>query len=185
MLNKIPPLVSCDPRVSIGSYTYGSPKFLMWSDTDRISIGSFCSIADEVVIIAGGEHNQNWVTTYPLRIGFGNELSNLDGHPKSKGAISIGHDVWIGYGATILSGVSVGSGAIIGARSVVTKNIPSYAVVAGNPAKIIKYRFSKRQIKKLLEINWWEWPIEKIELLQAKLSCNLTDSLLDSLIHGG
>jgi acetyltransferase-like isoleucine patch superfamily enzyme len=80
----------------------------------------------------------------------------------NKGNISIGHDVWIGHGATIVSGVKIGHGAVVGAQAVVAKNVPDYAVVVGNPAQVIKYRFESSAIEALLNINWWDWPDEKI-----------------------
>lgn len=155
-------LTSDDPRVEVGHYTYGDPKFLMWSDRECIRIGKFCSIADDVTIFGGGEHRTDWVTTYPLRIIFGEKGAGSDGHPHTKGATTIGDDVWLGNGATILSGVTIGSGAVIGARSVITRDVPPYAIVAGNPGRVIRMRFSSEQIDNLLSMAWWDWPIEKI-----------------------
>lgn len=179
----IPTLTSNDPRITVGRLTYGNPLFMLWTNDDSVSIGSFCSIAERVVFVAGGEHNQNWATTYPLRIAFGDELSSKDGHQASKGAIIIGHDVWIGFGATILSGVKIGSGAIIGAGSVVASDVPPYAVVAGNPAKTIKYRFSEEYIKKLMQICWWNWPIDVIKKNQAILSNTVSGSSLVAMLE--
>lgn len=136
---------------------------MLWADDERIEIGSFCSIAQNVTIFAGGEHNLNWVTTYPLRIAFGHSLAEQAGHPRTKGRTTIGNDVWIGYGTTVLSGVTIGDGAVIGAGTVVVKDVPPYAIVAGNPAKLIRCRFDEVTITKLLEIAWWTWPLEKIE----------------------
>ncbi|MDR7135224.1 acetyltransferase-like isoleucine patch superfamily enzyme [Lysobacter niastensis] len=158
----IPPLVSDDPRVSIGRYTYGNATFKLWLEEESVRIGSFCSIADDVLIFGGGEHRPDWVTTYPLRIAFGDPLAGLDGHPATKGPTVIGNDVWIGHGARILSGVVIGDGACIGAGAVVTKPVPAYAVVAGNPAEVKRLRFSPPQVEQLLRIRWWDWPIEAI-----------------------
>lgn len=158
----IPPLISTDPRVTVGRFTYGSPALKLWSDDESVSIGAFCSIAEEVVILGGGEHRMDWVTTFPLRIAFADPLSGRDGHPANKGPTVIGNDVWISYGATILSGVRVGHGAVIGARAVVTRDVPDYAVVAGNPAQVVKMRFTPSQIERLLAVSWWDWSIEKI-----------------------
>lgn len=158
-------------NISVGRYTYGSPKCLTWSGEERIRIGSFCSIADEVSIFGGGEHRTDWITTFPLRIMFGLPGAWNDGIPCAKGETIVGNDVWIGYGAMILSGVTVGDGVVIGAGSVVTKDVPPYTIVGGNPAKFVKSRFDDETKKELLKIKWWEWPIEKI-LNNVTLLCS-------------
>lgn len=161
--SRIPQLQSPDARIEVGRFTYGTPNFRIWASNERIKIGAFCSIADDVTIFGGGEHRSDWVSTFPLRIAFGHALAERDGHPASKGPTCIGNDVWIGHGAVILSGVVIGDGAIIGAGSVVSRNVPPYAIVAGNPARFIRSRFSDVQIEALLEIAWWSWPVELIE----------------------
>ena len=148
----IPPLVSPDSRITVGENTYGSPAFWLWHESERIQIGRYCSFAGEVAILGGGEHRVDWVTTYPLRVLFDDPLANKDGHPASKGPTIIGNDVWVGYRVTILSGVKIGDGAVIAAGAVVTKDVPPYAIVGGNPAKLIKYRFSP-EISEALEIS--------------------------------
>lgn len=148
--------------MTVGAYTYGTPALKMWSEEERIRIGAFCSIADGVSIFGGGEHNTHWVTTFPMRIAFGDALAGRDGHPASKGETVVGNDVWIGDGAVILSGVSIGNGAIIGARAVVSRNVPAYHVVAGNPARVVRPRFSQSTIAALERIKWWDWPIARI-----------------------
>jgi acetyltransferase-like isoleucine patch superfamily enzyme len=161
--SQIPELTPSDSRVSIGRFTYGNPQFMLWSETERIQIGAFCSIADQVVIFGGGEHRVDWVTTFPLRIAFDAPLAGKDGHPASKGATKIGNDVWIGFRAMVLSGVTIGDGAVIGAGAVVTADVAAYAIVAGNPAKVIRYRFTSGEIEKLLSLRWWEWDTDKIK----------------------
>lgn len=163
MKSKIPELITTDNRVTIGRFTYGSPEFMLWDESECIQIGSFCSIANEVAIFGGGEHHIDWVTTFPIRIAFGDPLAGKDGHPTSKGITRIGNDVWIGFRSIVLSGVTIGDGAVLGAGTVVTSDVPPYAVVAGNPAKIIRYRFAEDVIQKLLKIRWWEWDIDKIK----------------------
>ncbi len=134
-----------------GIGTYGNPKVLFDSKAN-LKIGKFCSISDDVTIFLGGEHETNTSSCYPF---------TLKNH-QTKGNVTIGNDVWIGQYSTILSGVNIGDGAIIGANSLVTKDVPPYAVVGGNPAKLIKYRFDEETIEKLLELKWWDWDINKI-----------------------
>lgn len=160
--SRLPPLTSDRPNIEVGRYSYGSPRLLTWTDDDRITIGSFCSIADDVTIMGGGEHRSEWITTYPLRIAFGLPRASHDGHPATKGETRIGNDVWIGYGATILSGVTVKDGAVVGAGTVVSNDVDPYTVVIGNPARVLRHRFDKDTIEALLKIRWWDWPIEKI-----------------------
>lgn len=153
------------PNVKVGDYTYsaGIPDLIAYLPTDTIEIGKFCSLANGAIVFGGGEHRSDWLSTYPFRIAFGDPLANEDGHPASKGPTIIGNDVYIGYQAIILSGVKVGDGAVIGAGSVVTQDVPDYAIVGGNPARVIKMRMTDVQIKNMLEIKWWDWPIEEIK----------------------
>lgn len=174
----IPPLTSDDPRISIGRFTYGGAGFKLWSAGERVLVGAFCSFAEGVLIFGGGEHRVDWVTTHPLRIAFNSPGAGEDGHPHSKGTTKIGNDVWMGHGALILSGVTVGDGACVGAGAVVSKDVPPYSIVAGNPAKVVRLRFSERQIEQLLQIAWWNWPIEKIQRFESLLC----DSDIDAFI---
>jgi len=150
--------------ISIGEHSYGFHDVYFWNNETKLEIGKYCSIAEGVLFILGGEHRADWVTTYPFSA-FPNEWEsarNITGHPASKGDIVIGNDVWIGNGALILSGVTIGHGAIIGAKSVVTKDIEAYGIYAGNPAKLIRYRFDQNVREKLLKLAWWDWKHEKI-----------------------
>ena len=150
-------------RFKIGDWTYGSPAVLEFGEDGTFMTGRFCSIAAGVTILLGGEHSSDWVTTYPFSA-ICEEACSFKSHPrKSKGPVVIGNDVWIGFGATILSGVTIGSGAVVGAGSLIVKDVPPYAIVAGNPARVLRYRFTEEQISALLEICWWDWPIEKIQ----------------------
>lgn len=149
-------------NISIGDFTYGKPQIVIYSKNDVCEIGRYCSIAKEVTIMGGGDHRTDWVTTYPLREIFDLPGANQSGHPVTKGPTIVGNDVWIGRGAVILSGVTVGDGAVVGAYAVVTKDVPPYSIVAGNPARHIRFRFDEEQIKKLLAIRWWDWPLEKV-----------------------
>lgn len=143
----------------IGDHTYGKPNVYDWSDGGKLLIGKYTSIADEVTILLGGNHRTEWLTTYPFSAlpERWPSAKDIKGHPYSKGDVVIGNDVWIGNGATILSGVTIGDGAVIAARAVVSKNVEPFTIVAGNPAKVIKKRFSKKVIKRLLSLRWWDW----------------------------
>lgn len=142
---------------SMGRGSYGNPEVRSWGEGARLEIGAFCSFAQGVKIMLGGEHRPDWVTTYPFTVFHPNYCNGITGHPKTKGNVVIGNDVWVAEDALILSGVTIGDGAVVGARAVVTKNVPPYAIVAGNPARIIKYRFDDETIQKLLAIKWWNW----------------------------
>lgn len=145
----------------IGEWTYGNPQVLSWGEKSTLKIGKFCSIASDVTIFLGGNHRADWVTTYPFNIFF-SKANHLNGHPTTNGDVIIGNDVWIGRSATILSGIEIGNGAIVGANSLVTKSVDPYTIVGGNPAKVIRKRFSDENIESLLNISWWNWDINKI-----------------------
>ena len=148
-------------KYEIGEWTYGDPKVLDWGEGATLKMGKFCSIGGGVVIFLGGEHRINRISTYPWA-GVFPYFKNTEHVNATKGDVIIGNDVWIGDRATILSGVSIGNGAVIGASAVVTKDVSPYAVVAGNPAKLIKFRFEQDVIDSLKKIQWWDWPLEKI-----------------------
>ena len=164
-----------NPNIIVGDYTYyddfetvenfeKNVKYLFDFTGDKLIIGKFCMIASDVTFIMNGaNHLNDAISTYPFAV-FGDAWSNaMEGKEYPyKGDTLIGNDVWIGYGATIMPGVTIGDGAIIATKSVVTKNVAPYSIVGGNPAKEIRKRFSEAEIKELLEIKWWNWPIEKI-----------------------
>src|SRR5512139_2451343 len=117
-------------RYQIGNHTYGRPKVVSWGEGTFLRIGKYCSIGTNVTIFLGSEHRIDWVSTYPFPF-LWKEARSIPGHPFTKGDVSIGNDVWIGFGTTILSGVTVGDGVAIGACSLVTKDVPSYAIIGG------------------------------------------------------
>lgn len=122
-------------KVTVGKYTYGPIKALSFgNNNEKLVIGSFCSIAKEVTFLLGGAHNYQTLSTYPFPVKWFSEDT------PSKGPIIIDDDVWIGYKATILSGVHIGQGAVIAAGAVVTKDVPAYSIVGGVPAKVIKFK---------------------------------------------
>lgn len=145
----------------IDEWTYGTPRVWSWNEDATLKIGKFCSIAAGVEIFLGGEHHTDWISTYPFNIAI-NGISGIHGHPYTKGDVIIGNDVWIGHGALILSGIKIGNGSVIAAKSVVTKDVDPYSIVAGNPARLIRFRFSKEVIEALERIEWWNWPLSQI-----------------------
>lgn len=162
------------PTIEVGDYTYyddpnGVERFeenvLYHFDFvgDRLVIGRFCSIAAETrFIMNGGNHATTWFTTFPFPV-FGNgwEAAAPESWPY-RGDTVVGHDVWIGYGVTVMPGVTIGNGAIIATQSVVTRDVEPYAVVGGNPAEVIRYRFDPDVRARLEEIGWWDWDVAKI-----------------------
>lgn len=136
--------------VTVGNYSYGTLNVYAVNKNSRLKIGSCCSIAPEVIFLLSTDHKVNSMSTFPFNaICSGGKIEAI-----SKGDIIIEDDVWIGYGAKIMSGVTVGQGAVIAAGTVVTKNVPPYAIVGGVPGKIIKYRFSEELISELIKIDY-------------------------------
>lgn len=181
-----------NPNIIVGDYTYyddfenvenfeKNVKYHFDFISDQLIIGKFCMIASDVkFIMNGANHLTDSLSTYPFAI-FGNGWENaMEGktYPQ-KGDINIGNDVWIGYNATIMSGVTIGDGAIIAANSTVIKDVEPYSIVGGNPAKEIKKRFSKAVILKLLELQWWNWDIEKI----TRNIQNLTGAEIEKIVE--
>lgn len=178
------------PNITIGDYTYyddaddptGFEKnnvlFNYPEFGDRLIIGKFCSIASGTKFIMGpANHRIGSVTTYPFSVFGGAWSENNPEHMSQlpfKGDTIIGSDVWIGRECVIMPGVKIGDGSIVGAYSVVTRDVPAYSVVGGNPAKTIKKRFSDELIQLLLKLRWWDLDVEKItELLPILCDCNL------------
>ena len=124
-------------------------------------VGSFCSIAPEQNVFVGGNHRTDWATTFPFghafRERFPAAVERAAGNPTTKGRVVIENDVWIGLGCTIMSGVTIGSGSVIATKSVVTKDVPSYAIVGGNPARLIRMRYPDSIVSRLLELQWWSY----------------------------
>lgn len=158
----------------IGRFTYGFKKMrvVQFREGAKLKIGSFCSIATGLTIMLGGNHRVDWATTFPFGHIFANELGGGDiiGHPQSKGDVIIGNDVWLGQNTTIMSGITIGDGAVVAANSNVVKDIGEYEVWGGNPAKFIKHRFDDEIIDKLLSIKWWDCSIQKVKRIAPLLS---------------
>jgi acetyltransferase-like isoleucine patch superfamily enzyme len=171
------------PQYEFGKWTYGIPKIYSWGEGTTLKVGAFRSIADDVRIFLGGEHRVDWVTTYPFCV-FWEAAKHIPGHPSSKGDVIIGNDVWIGHGATILSGIRVGDGAVIGAYSVVTKDVRPYHIVSGNPARRIRQRFDDATVGRLLGIAWWQWEDSRIQKAIPYLSTQDTTTFLNLFESG-
>ena len=173
--------------LKIGDYTYGRPKVA--GNISDVTIGKFCSIADGVWINAGMDHNVKNVSTYPFcspripTVGNGpvkfDECRGIGGHPISKGPVVIGNDVWIGQNAMIMSGVSIGDGAVVAAGAVVIEDIPPYALCAGNPGAVRKKRFPDGVVERLLEIRWWDWDISEIRKASPLLASEDMEKFLE------
>ena len=139
-------------QIEIGDYTYGKIYCMCYGEGPKLKIGSYCSIAPEVTFVLNADHNTELVSTYPFESKLHLGIKNND--LCSKGDIVLDDDVWVGYRSTILSGVHIGQGSIVSAGSVVTKDVPPYAIVGGVPAKVIKYRFDENTIKRMLKIDY-------------------------------
>ena len=171
--------VVTDPGISVGEYTMYNdfvhdPRDFQRNNVlyhypvnhDRLVIGKFCSIAcGAKFLFNSANHAMGSLSTYPFPLFFeewGLDKAQVADAWDNKGDIVVGNDVWIGYEAVILAGVTIGDGAVIGARAVVTKDVPPYAVVGGVPAKPIRRRFPEETVAKLLALGWWDWPAERI-----------------------
>jgi acetyltransferase-like isoleucine patch superfamily enzyme len=143
---------------AIGAYSYGRPKVRFPESGRQLTIGRYCSIADKVEILLGGDHRLDWVSTYPFAAmaGLWPGAQASEDYHASRGDVTIGNDVWLGSGCLILSGVTIGHGAVVAAHAVVTRDVPDYAVVAGNPGRIIRRRFGPEIVAGLLEAAWWD-----------------------------
>lgn len=174
-----------------GKHTYGpEPQIMGVQEIARGSkIGRYCSIADNLQFIVKGTHMINWVTTYPFQEIWGidvplyeiNGIKGRAGDPIVDGLnspITIGNDVWIASNVKIKQGVTIGDGAILATECFVTKDVPPYAVVGGNPAKIIKYRFTEEQINELLQIRWWNWNDEEVKQAVPLLASSNIDEFI-------
>ena len=172
--------VITDANIEVGDYTMyndfaNDPRDFQKNNVlyhypinrDRLFIGKFCSIAcGTKFIFTSANHKLGSLSTYPFPLFFEEwdlDKANVTDSWDNKGNIVIGNDVWIGFEAVVMQGVTIGDGAIVGARAVVTKDVPPYSIVGGVPAKPIRKRFSEEIISRLLKIKWWEWPDEKIK----------------------
>ena len=164
--------VVSDPNIEVGEWTIyndfaADPVDFERNNGDRLVIGKFCSLACGArFLFNSANHTLKSLSTYPFPIFWGEEWgidkSEVASAWDNRGDIVVGNDVWIGYEAVVMAGVTIGDGAIVASRAVVTRDVPPYAIVGGVPAKVIKYRFDPATVESLLAIKWWEWPAETI-----------------------
>ncbi len=180
-----------NPNIIVGDYTYyddfenvenfeKNVKYHFDFVGDKLTIGKFCMIASDVTFIMNGaNHLTDAISTYPFAIfGEGWEKAMEGREYPRKGDILVGNDVWIGYNATIMAGVTIGDGAIIATNATVVKDVAPYSIVGGNPAKEIRRRFSDEMIAKLLELRWWNWEVERITANVGALTGNRWEDLV-------
>ena len=180
-----------NPLIEVGDFTYyddfedvanfeKNVKYLFDFTGDKLVIGKFCMLASGVTFIMNGaNHLTDAVSAYPFAIfGSGWERAMEGKTYPNKGNTVVGNDVWIGYNAVIMPGIKIGDGAVIGSCSVVTRDVAPYSIVGGNPARVLRRRFTEAQIETLLEIGWWNWEIEKITRNIALLTGNDIEALL-------
>lgn len=157
--------------VSFGEGSYGTPRVLTFRGSEaRLVVGPYVSITTGATIVLGGNHPTSWVSLYPFRARLNLPGAYTDGMPKTRGDVVIGADAWIGHEALIMSGVHIGVGAVVAARAVVSESVPDFAVVAGSPARVVKFRFPEDVRRRLLATRWWDLPREKVLDLVPLLS---------------
>ncbi|MAZ17334.1 MAG: acetyltransferase [Ahrensia sp.] len=175
------------PNIEVGDYTYYSDfepvddyaariaPYIYPGSPERLVIGKFVQMANGVrFITASANHPMKEFSTYPFAVFNPDTMTAYVDEVAGHGDTVVGNDVWLGYGATVLPGVTIGDGAIIGAKAVVSRDVPPYAVVAGNPAEVRRMRFDAATVKALLEISWWDWEIERIERARPAIEgCDL------------
>ena len=163
--------------INIGNHTYGPVDVLTFALSDiKLYIGSFCSIAQNVKFLTAGEHILNCISSFPIKNYFNTDYKvNIK---TSKGDIVVDDDVWIGYGATILSGVHIGQGAVIGANTTVAKDVPPYAIYAGN--RIVRYRFPEDTIEKLIKFDYNKLTEEDIKNNMDLLYKEIDDNFFET-----
>lgn len=156
------------PNYRIGIGTYGMPQVHDWNEGSTLRIGNYCSIAGNVQIFLGGQHRLDWVSTYPFPA-YLPEASHIEDYKGTRGDVVIGSDVWLCANCTILSGVTIGHGAVIASGAVISRDVEPYAIMAGNPAKRVRWRFDEETRQALLESAWWDWPEAEIRQIVDKL----------------
>ncbi|AZQ65894.1 CatB-related O-acetyltransferase [Silicimonas algicola] len=177
------------PRIEVGDYTYAfendppddwiarKAPYIFPFSAEKLVIGKFCQIASGArFITASANHRYDGISSFPFAI-FGGPTVGRPSMPTSFSDTIVGHDVWLGDAATILPGARIGSGVIVGAGAVVSGSIPDYAIVAGNPGRVLRRRFTDGQIDRLMRIAWWDWPIDRILAHESEICGGDVDAL--------
>jgi acetyltransferase-like isoleucine patch superfamily enzyme len=167
------------PQYETGIGTYGIPHVHDWAEGSTLRIGSYTSISAEVHIFLGGHHRTDWISCFPFPA-YIEEVKGIQDFGGTRGDVNIGSDVWLAYGCTILSGVTIGHGAVVAARAVVSRDVAPYAIVAGNPARVVGWRFGQGVRDALLKSAWWTWPEPEVRRV-AELLCS--DRLVEFLAY--
>jgi acetyltransferase-like isoleucine patch superfamily enzyme len=169
-------------EIQAGKYSYGTPT-IKWNNHNKVVyIGNFTSIATNVTIYLGNGigHDTSFISTYPFSHKYSNIFPVVNKSCDTNGNVIIGNDVWIGEGVTIMSGITIGDGAVIAANSHVVKDVSPYSIVGGNPAKLIKFRFTKGQIDRLVKIKWWNWNDSKIKKYLPLICSNNINAFINA-----
>lgn len=183
------PLVR-SPFIEAGDYSYYADpvdptgfernNILFHYGPDKLVIGKYCALARDVRFIMGAAAHRMGLSTFPFPM-FGadwmDDAMDLFAQRVDRPDTVLGNDVWLGYAVTVMAGVSIGHGAIVAARSVVSSDVPPYAIVAGNPARVVRMRFSPERIERLLAIAWWDWPVELVGKQLRTIMGNDVDEL--------
>lgn len=171
-----------------GTYFDRNVNIISWSDDYRVILGKYNSIGRDCNFFLHANHRTDWITTSSQLWGpVTHDIAEMHmkmGHPSCKGNIIVENDVWIGAKSSIMSGVKISNGAVVAAGSVVTKDVPPYAIVGGNPARILKYRFTENLIERLLQIAWWDWDEDRIKENASLLWTNNVESFINKFDLG-
>jgi len=165
------------PHYELGVGSYGLPIVHDANEGTTLRIGSYCSIASGAQIFLGNHHRTDWISSYPFPAFF-EEASHIANFVLSRGDVTIGSDVWLCANCTILSGVTIGHGAVVGTGAVVTRDVEPYAVVVGNPARTVRFRFDEETRLALLEAAWWDWPMNEVRGIVELLCSSNVDGLI-------
>lgn len=166
------------PQYRIGAGSYGDLEIVDYGEGTTFTMGSYCSVADGAKVHLGGGHRTDWVTTYPFSV-LEDRLSHIPGHPVTRGDVNIGNDVWLAADCTILSGVTIGDGAVVMNGATVARDVAPYAIAGGMPAQEKAKRFDDPTIARLLAIKWWDWDYERIVAAGEHLLADDISQFLD------